>query len=270
MLLIHLHNMLVKKAYLKKPDSLFQSLERLFAQGFFIGGKVPSSKFSDALQARLQALVSVARKKHPPPPNFPTDQDYDLHRVLAVEDNPFFKTPSGLLLYRQAKWTVAAIPDADVPLDSPLFMLRIAETKQTMDPTTHQIRFDDTPIVKRARADGMTDEAIRDLDLASSPKLNINRSPDLREGSWTSRLGREQLLELAKTDLRMDISSQLRPLSSFNYVADTCIMMSIFAKIETELAERRNKLYVSVYETDVRLARSKRIALVLLAMTDGG
>jgi hypothetical protein len=62
MLLIHLHNMLVKKAYLKKPDSLFQSLERLFAQGFFIGGKVPSSKFWDALQARLQALVSATRK----------------------------------------------------------------------------------------------------------------------------------------------------------------------------------------------------------------
>jgi hypothetical protein len=37
----------------------------------------------------------------------------------------------------------------------------------------------------------------------------------------------------------MDISGQLRPLSSFNYVAATCTMMSIFAKIERELAPQQ-------------------------------
>jgi hypothetical protein len=308
MVLVHLHNMLVKKGYLKKPVGLYASLEHLFAPAFFIGGKVPSSNFADAFLARIRAATS-ARKEFDAARKAAAQED-DIHRIMAVDGNRFFNIKSGLVTYRQSKWNIDAIPDADLPLTSPLFMLRIGRTKQTADPITGKTRLEDNDLVKRARAEGMPDQAIQEMvSLAahlgpSAPTpaqlppallaaMTGGNSADYTTADFTthrhhlpptsttgnsskkhphprhrdpSSPSARSLLNLAKTDLAIDISSNLRPLSSLNYVWAAASMMIHFSMIEEELSKRRNRLYVRAYETDREWARTKKVGLALLAM----
>ncbi|KAK4125982.1 hypothetical protein N657DRAFT_670132 [Parathielavia appendiculata] len=50
-------------------------------------------------------------------------------------------------------WNIDAVPDAELPLTSSFFFLRIAKTKQIVDPITHKVRLEVTVIVKRARSE---------------------------------------------------------------------------------------------------------------------
>ncbi|KAG7291176.1 hypothetical protein NEMBOFW57_001188 [Staphylotrichum longicolle] len=306
--LIHLHNMLLKKGYLKKPVGFFASLEQLFAPAFFVGGKLPSSKFSDAFMARIRAATS--KRKEWDTARKSAAQEHDLHRIMAVDANRFFNIKSALVLYRQYNWNLGVIPDADIPLHSPLFMLRVAQTKQTIDPITKERRLEDTDLIKRARAEGMTDDTILgmvslakrlghpapvppDLPpslLASLPgdnntttagpfthlpqiptptdrnslRTNNNSTAPHLPSSLTAR----DHLEHAKADLLIDITGELRPLSSFNYIWAACTMMMLFSMIEDDLAARRNRLYVRAYETDREWSRAKRVGLGFLAMVE--
>lgn len=48
---IHLHNMLVAKGYIKKPIGLFSVVEEIFSTSFFVDGKAPTSNFNKAFLA---------------------------------------------------------------------------------------------------------------------------------------------------------------------------------------------------------------------------
>ncbi|EAQ85357.1 hypothetical protein CHGG_09371 [Chaetomium globosum CBS 148.51] len=84
-LLVHLHNMLVKKGYLKESSVLFDWVQYIFGGVLFVSGKVPSSNFSDALVARSdQAARSRRRDRHAAQP--PANDSYDPFQALATVD----------------------------------------------------------------------------------------------------------------------------------------------------------------------------------------
>ncbi|KAH6843296.1 hypothetical protein B0I37DRAFT_331027, partial [Chaetomium sp. MPI-CAGE-AT-0009] len=290
---IHLHNMLVQKKYLKEPVELYKVIQHYFAPAFFLDGKVPSSNFLDAFSTRIHAALQAPNlkdKKQNVAAKYPAQVHYNFHILLALDLNRFFNIKSGLSLFRPAKWNIHAIPDADIPLNSPLFRFRIAHTNRTTDPVTHQTRLDDTEFVRRARAAGMTDEAIIEMGRAPKPtgepfpsaytvvptgdpttsQRRRRRSTTTTSSNTHPSAERHRLLDAAKTHLLLDITGTQRPLSSFNYIAATGTMMKLFVRMEAELRRRRNRVYVRAYESKGAVwGESKRAALVYWAMVEG-
>ncbi|KAK3291270.1 uncharacterized protein B0H64DRAFT_427284 [Chaetomium fimeti] len=264
--ILHLHNMLVKKGYLKTPVGLFDALAQLFAQAIFIDGRVPSSNFTNAYNARMRAGSSAGKKGRDARRN--AQQGYDYHSTMAVEHNQFFNIQSGLCLLRRHKWNLHTIPDAEIPLRSPLFIARISQTNRTLDPKTQQLRLDDTELVRRARADGLSDDEIMAMG-ARKGGTSAGRTSTRRFKRPDEAAGRHRLLAYAKAHVMGDVACSQRPLSSLNYVAVACSMMMLFESMEEKLCERRNAVYVQVYETTDTWAASKRVGLVHEAMAGG-
>src|SRR5207247_1372305 len=81
----------------------------------------------------------------------------DIHSILDLGANRFFKSKANLLLYRNAEWNQERIPESDIAVGSMLAMLRLGQTKRVVDPATGERRLEDTDLVRRARAEGMSE-----------------------------------------------------------------------------------------------------------------
>lgn len=293
-LLAHLHNMLVQKGYLKRPVGLYSSLELFFKSAFFVGGKIPTSDFAHALSALIREFASVRPSQRQAGARAAAETD--IHRIMTPDANRFFKQKTNLILYRQADWNPERIPEADIPVASMLGMIRLGLTKQTVDPATGRKRIEETDLVKRARAEGLDDEALLQISssfgqylkstddwtppeafLASLPKdYTAGKPSDLKRGAATSpqrsgdanvELSGREVLDLLKADIFRDVCGDC-PLSSLNYVCATTVFMMAFMKMEDELAALRNPLYVRAYETDREWRHQKRGGLTFLALNE--
>lgn len=216
----------------------------------------------------------------------------DIHGLLNPNINRFFKTKSLLRLLREADWVPDRVPDAEVPVTSALAMLHIGQTKHVTDPVTGQKVPENTELVKRARSAGMddatiitmssiltrkksssNDEGIPESVLAAFPEryktarmreYRHSGSSDPGKGAFSS----QELLEVLKFDLISDVSGEIRPVSSLNYVWVTARFMSLFLQIEDELKRRRNPLWVQAYEGDPLMTREKILSLTALALAE--
>lgn len=294
-LLVHLHNMLVQKGYLTKPVELLQNLQNMYKDAFFVGGKIPEDHFYAALHQRVMHQVPGTNRRRV------ANQSPDLHAVLDLGMNRSFNTKSNLLLYREAGWDLDRIPDSDLQPYSMLGMLRIAHTKQVVDPATGKRRLADTDLVRRLKAKaprpGMQDEdiiqmtsvltrlqSLREGD-ASTAQSMLESIPQL--GGYTtfsdtefrkkSSLGRraaapqghtgpDELLTCVKVDVFNDVCGEAEPRSSANYLFITAVIFLIFFQTEDKLKKLRNPVYVEAYERDTQLRNSKRFGLVAMAM----
>jgi hypothetical protein len=282
MCLIHLHNMLVQKGYIRQPIGLYATLQDLFQTAFFAGGIVPMSDFNGAFLAvvnetgsrratfqRRSISRTVARTA------------LDIHGLLDMNANRFFKQKSLLRIYHEAEWVPERIADEDVSPVSALGMLRIGETKKVVDSMTGKRVLEDTPLVRRARSDGINDETMIQMSslvqdrgadqplpealLASLPEgYSTAPAPENKRGKHIFS-GRE-LLDLFKLDIISDISGE-RPLSSLNYVWVTARFMILFHEIEDKLKRLRNPSWVRAYEKEALMMREKRLSLTALALT---
>ncbi|KAI2636277.1 hypothetical protein GGS26DRAFT_486893 [Hypomontagnella submonticulosa] len=299
MMLVHLHNMLVKKGYINEPVGVYASLEDIFPTAFFADGKAPSSDFHEALieaskasrggrySAKIseRSILSIARSS------------VEINEIVNPEKNQFFKAKPLPLTYREASWNLDRIPEKDITVGSLLCFLRIARTKQLVDPITGKRRLEDTDLVCRLRATGTDDETligisqtlyklgahanlplperykrsvvaegytlgpVSDLNKRAGTTLLSNGSP--YEVSLTAR----ELLELVKWDIYSEVCGH-RPVLSFNYIWAMANFMMTFTKIEDELKRVRNPLYIRIYETRNPLSSEKRVGLTMLAMAE--
>lgn len=118
-LALHLHNMLVKKGYLKNEVGLYANLERLLQDAFFPEG-VPSSNFQEALSSRVPQRNSPAALRQRKA--VMRDIKTDVHQILAAEFNKFVKTKSALMMYHDSNFAPDRIPDGDIKIPSILCM----------------------------------------------------------------------------------------------------------------------------------------------------
>jgi hypothetical protein len=293
MVLVHLHNMLLKKGYLKKSVGLYASLEQLFPFAFYADGKPPSSGFAEAFLARAgkrsgSAVLGEAMRRE-------AAKTLDLRNYLKVDTYRFFNIKSFLVALGDAKWNLDAVPDADLPLPSMLSELRLSRTKRIVDPVTGKVRPEETELVRRLRAIGRTDKQIlEDIEFGERLAIGFTPPPMMFDGDVPPEIlealgqspsryderfrpqPRDQgptlqdrdLMIYAMGDLMSDIQGELHPLSSFNYVWATAHMMMVFMEMEKELGERRNKVYEYVYKKAWEWARFKRVGLAFVAMRD--
>ncbi|THC94884.1 hypothetical protein EYZ11_005646 [Aspergillus tanneri] len=292
-LLIHLHNMLLQKGYITKPIGLYASLEELFPSSFFSAGKVPTSNFAGALLARINETGSrrlIFERKATA--RTAARSAVDIHGLLDVNANRFFRTKSTLTLYRQVDWDPERIADSDIRVTSFLGMARLGQKKQLIGPMTGERRLEDTELVNRARAQGMDELALLDL-LSLLGRLKANddvrlpenllgssskgqRLPELskRTGGATHpndvhndlKVTGQKLLELLKWDIFADVCGE-QPLLSLNYVWVTARFIMLFMQIEEELRRLKNPLYVRAYETEREWRWHKRVGLTMMALS---
>lgn len=281
MCLIHLHNMLVQKGYIRQPIGLYATLQDLFPTAFFADGKVCTSDFNGAFLAIINETGSRRATFQRRGISRTAATAVDIHGVLDMNANRFFKQKSLLRIYHEAGWVPERIPDEDVSPVSALGMLRIGQTKKVVDSMTGKRVLEDTALIRRARSDGISDETMIQMAsllqdrgtnqplpealLASLPEgYNTSPAPENKRGKGI--FGGCELLDLLKPGIISDISGE-RPLSSLNYVWVTARFMLLFHQIENELKRLRNPSWVRAYEKEAVMMREKRASLTALALT---
>ncbi|KAF1362383.1 hypothetical protein EJ07DRAFT_174786 [Lizonia empirigonia] len=285
-LALHLHNMLVKKGYLKREVGLYATLEDLFQDSFFPNG-VPTSGFHDALVKRVGQRNDRASFRQRQAVS--RDITKDIYQLLDPNFNNFFKAKSVLMMFYDADWLPERIPDSTVKIPSMLYMLRLMEIECVTNPVTAEKQLKETELTKRAKARGRTDAELLQVASFSIPKMGPDKkdtdelmrriddykdyksgpsrnpyrvSEDNKEKQFQGR----RLLELLLLDIFADVCGNT-PVSSLNCVWITVHIMMLFMKFEDRFRETRHPLWVEMYEhPPPQLRRQKRLGLVMAAM----
>ncbi|KAL7817299.1 hypothetical protein V8C26DRAFT_398638 [Trichoderma gracile] len=248
MLIVHLHNMLVQKRYLKRPIGLFASLESTFPTAFFADGRPPTSDFTQALcdqigktgthfeqrrRATLKRTVKTSAKT--------------AHALLDLDTNRFFRTKCNLLLYREARWNPDRIPDGDLGKHTLLYNIRSRHSDAT--PTRHN-----------RSSDACAPSPLRNpSDNDPLPLFPGLPAPET--------LSRRELLELIRCDVYSDICGPF-PYSSLNYFWVTARILSLFMMFEEELKKANNPLYHDAYVANSGRSPEKRLFLAVAALSE--
>jgi hypothetical protein len=288
-LLLHLHNMLVKKGYLKREVGLYATLAGLLQDSFFPKG-VPTSEFHDALVAQADRLrnnrASLRQRQA-----VGRDMSNSIHQLLDPNLNGLFKVKSALTMHYDADWVPQRIPDSTVRIPSMLYGIRLVKTERIIDSETGEKRLKETELVKRAKARGHTDADL--LKTSSLPVPNMAYSNEdmerlkgtiselqdygtfeplnpyhISEQKKREEIQGRALLDMLRVDIFADVCGN-NPLSGLNYVFITVHMMLLFMEFERRFSETRHPLWIDAYErAPPQLRRQKRLALVVAAMHD--
>jgi len=148
--MVHLHNMLHQRGFIKRPVGLYASLEEIFTDSFF-DGKVPTSDFADALHRHIKGVNESLRSRMRESKSVARNKESSIHELLGVELNVFFTVKSQLILYYKANWDPDRIPDADLPVASALAGVRLSQTRRIVAPKTGKLTFQETDLVRRMK-----------------------------------------------------------------------------------------------------------------------
>lgn len=278
--IIHLYNMLVQKGRIESEDSHWATaLQKMLQTSFFVDGKVPDrnanfAKVFGAVHSQPNSPRATFERHAITRHHIRTRGEDDLSGHLDVQKNFYYRTKSLLKLYTDAEWISDRIPDEAVELYyTGLSMNRLAETRILKDPATGKKVLEDTPITRRYRAQGKTDEDMmkyvserqrfmsdRNARIGFKATFFEEGSPSKgirKDGGHSTRLSQ---LESLKRDMIMEISSHGfgQPISNVNYIFISVVMMVIFQDAEKELKRVRNPLWVKAYERDTVLTKCKR------------
>lgn len=113
-LLVHLHNMLVKKGYITEPVGLYATLEELFTEAFYVDGQAPTSDVFEALTNRIRRTPRWRRPGH-----------ISTNDLTQLKGNEFFKANSVLMLSGTVDLDTDRVPDVDIPMPFILDTIRI-------------------------------------------------------------------------------------------------------------------------------------------------
>ncbi|KAK5993725.1 E2 ubiquitin-conjugating enzyme 7 [Cladobotryum mycophilum] len=285
MLAMHLHNMLVQKKYLSEPVETFAGLEALFP-GVFFAKEAPKSDFWSALNKHAMAHGSRRTERERRANVRAAAKANDVHHMLSLVNNRFFKQKSNLVLYREADWDPDRIPESDIQPWCFLSMIRISQTKSFIDPVTGERRLEDTDLVKRKRAMGFVDKYLMSFGPGLRESMDYRNQllshmekhlpdgwtteslPNLTPGKNKSQeeeagaISDSTLLDLLKIDINEDVEG-MRPTSSLNYPWITGRMVHVFIELEKQLEGLKNRTYMAIYGEDVKISSNKRVALTV-------
>lgn len=293
MMVLHLHNMLLKEGYMKKENAFLGVMGDLFSECFFPDG-VPVANYNQALRkwVRPRGTPRERKAKHA------AASAGDVHGLLNPTGNHVFRQKSFLVLLRQAGWNPDRIPDADIISFPGLGSLRLTNAKFTVDPVSGEKCIEETEIIKEAKARGVSEaslsklikhgELIRTKQKSMCKELSVERPTTAAScdayctcfdtiGSVQKRMAASAgqiiipdaiFLDFLKNDLKADIVGY-RPMSALNLLWCTVWFYLIFEKIEEELEKRRNPLWVRAYEKNTgKYSNQKRVTLTMLAMIE--
>ncbi|RGP81398.1 hypothetical protein FLONG3_542 [Fusarium longipes] len=142
-----------------------------------------------------------------------------------------------------------------------------------------ETQLEDTELVRKARAAGMSDENIIETTTKLSELLKSDIGPDIMqkcipEGYKSQKKhksdgpsGRD-LLEFAQHDTLADVVGS-RPLSSVNHLDVTFLLLMFSMKLKGCLKAAGNNSYREAYERPGPWQKEKRVSLTILALAEG-
>ncbi|KAL7795378.1 hypothetical protein V8C37DRAFT_374320, partial [Trichoderma ceciliae] len=283
MLVLHLHNMLVHRGYLKRPVTLYSRLEVMFADSFFLGGQPPTGDFVEAFHSHVNKIVTRRDFLQERSNRRAAGKVTHTREFLKLVILRLFKQKSNLVLYGAADWDPDRIPDCDVDPMSALGMIRLSQTRRIRDPATSTWRLEETELVKRTRAAGIDELFIMALDPfferlrdereaqmsqmtlcipdCSSTQLSWFRNAktsnkasneEIRDCEMTA----EMMMSILYNDIHSDICGSVRPLSSLNYLWITIQMLNYFEELEVEAETSGSAVFRALYGCDKNCEKS--------------
>ncbi|CAG9987568.1 unnamed protein product, partial [Clonostachys byssicola] len=293
LMLLHLHNMVVKKGYLKTPVELWLALEQIFGEALFPTGKAPTSRFAQTFSSHcknVQAQGSAARATKLKA----AKNANNALSMLDPESNISFRSKPYVQLLRQGEWDPDRVPDEEIPLETLTCMLRLSRLKMKKDELTGRLALADpeAPLARRAKARGYTEEHIAQLSflnpwegdaatkdecLSKTVMDNMRRSdPEKFKGMVTGdqdmwkkhspggSMNPEEMMGLCGWDVYNSICGD-QPVLGLSFVWVTASVYVWFEMLEEELKKLRNPVYVSAYE-DPTFRGDQRNRLVMGAL----
>lgn len=270
-LVLHLHNMLVQRGYLKQAISLYGCLEIIFSDSFFSGGQPPTGDYVEAFRSQFSKIRS----------RNPILLEKINRRVKVAHARDFldlthlrlFKQKSALVMYESANWDADRVPDSDVVPMSALGIFRLSQTRRVRDSVTSNWRLEQTDFVKQTRATGMSESFIMALDPLFEtfrderqtqmaqitpyiPDCSSTRMPWLYNSNNTSEkeenniktikydMTAERVLRMLYNDIYHDICGGLRPpLSNLSYIWITIQMLVYFEELGLKCQNSSSTLF---------------------------
>ncbi|RDW83736.1 uncharacterized protein DSM5745_04062 [Aspergillus mulundensis] len=290
-LIVHLHNMLVKKGYLDQPVDLIDELTNTYRNEFFCKGKIPESRFFSALYAVMlrdagakdssSHEIKVQRLKR----NVNTVHDFMDERFNSV-----YRTKSLARLLREAYWVPDRISDDEITVPSSLALLRLRRTKRVIDPATGAKTLADTVLLRRYREAGWSDELIswlvgalddaQPLDEPPQPNGRLSALPPgyghkiLADSKASLHLDKGNLsneeffFRILKTDMRNQIVLGPCPILGLSYMWITLYCFHIFSRIEQKLKELKHPYYDRIY-CDPEESKNMGLTFTVMEEEDG-
>ncbi|KAM7186225.1 hypothetical protein V8F33_011923 [Rhypophila sp. PSN 637] len=285
--LIHFHNMLYKRGFIRQPVGLFATIEEVFPEYFYPGGKIPDSDFDQVLSRHIARANRNDRSLTQQRKAAARKAGNNLSNLLNVEHNMFLKAKSDLLLYYQANWDPDRVPDAEIFLGSVLVGLLLGETKRIIDPVTGEPKLEETDLVRRLAEKQPNSHSVLDKLAQGIPWPGRPEMPEIPESvrqqieqqfeqanpgyssswrdrpppggveprNWTTKrmfqgveLTDDVLVVMLKLDIMRDVCG-VRSMPSLNYMWVTARMKIKLAQIEDALKAGNYKLYRNVYES---------------------
>jgi hypothetical protein len=146
-LALHLHNMLVKRGYLKREVDLYATLDSLLQDAFF-PDSVPTYNFQQALSGRVAQRNGPAALRQ--------RQAFTIFTRFLLPNSITSSRPNSTHDVCDSKFLPERIPDGDLKILSILYMLRLSQTERILDPYSNEKRLKETELVKRAISRGQT------------------------------------------------------------------------------------------------------------------
>ncbi|KAL7922439.1 hypothetical protein ACQKWADRAFT_320720 [Trichoderma austrokoningii] len=303
MLVIHLHNMLVQKGYLKEEITIYHALGLFFSDSFFSGGQPPTSDFDAAFRSQRRKIFSRKATLQEKTSRRVEGNATRARDLLNLTSLRLFKQKSALAMYGAADWDPDRIPDSDVDLISALALSRLSQTKRVRDPATAAWRLEKTDLVKRMHAERMDDSSFIALDPLWKLLTDERQAQAAQvtfcipDGSSSSRIASlydasesyekeendedpekyeftaERMLIMLSNDIHGDICGiGQRCLLSFDYLSITAQMLYFFEALETECRNSSSatvrRLFAGNAKSDDqrKMPSNKRLHVALCAL----
>ncbi|KAH7317042.1 hypothetical protein B0I35DRAFT_434450 [Stachybotrys elegans] len=232
--LIHLHNMLVEEGHLERPVGLWGTIAYMFEEEFFGPGGPPKSNFSAALDRRTQDHAKLAGKQTTRLKLLKTTAT--IPQFLAhVKSNALFHRKPLSLLLREVDWDPDRVPDEEIQVMSTLAMSRMASTKRVKDPVTGQTKIQETDLVRRAKALGMSEEMIRDTG-DRQRALEIPEDLQVPAGAQRRRDTAPDNLSCLEYDILREVCGE-PPILGVNYLWVFTVSYALMDTVKQELVK---------------------------------
>lgn len=260
MMMMHIHNKLVHKGYLKAPVNLFTFLELEFSHQFFVDGKPPTSKFHEHLVARLRKIndggtnAGYFSQTHRTYTLSKAEiETANLHKIFDADINRYFRKTRVAHHLRAADWDVARLPDKDLPMTSLILLNRICKITDS-EPETMSV--EDKLLLDRARTRGIADATLASMmsrnhapntngvQGESKKKKDSSRRAQSRVGHQGSRahMPVEEILAVVEADMVRDTDGRA-PVLGMNLVLVFVCLQRQYTQVMGKLKESQNPLY---------------------------
>lgn len=269
--LVHIHNMLVQRGYIKTPVGLFDTLQNLYPEAFYKDKTPPKDHFLQALLERRQpGSTSDVRRQFFPHPGRAIPSSITIETVCDAQLNEHFNRNSILVELIKANWSVDRISNTYLtePRQALTWVHLITqgtEAEQRQHAEALNLDWSTAVSLKSAltRGQGVTIDPSHCLPRTIEREGYTDITPRHQGEHGKRELTAKVLLQCAKVDIQNEVCG-IFPLLAINHAAAALSMVMLFCRIGDALHGEKTTARVGAYPT----AEAVALGVEVLASDD--